>query len=134
MPIGRFQLAHRDHRTLLDYQERGAMNHHRWTTWLIVGIWVLFCLATLNYNGPFFDEAIYVTAGLRTFEGHGFSDGYLGWFTGLHLIWPVLAATGYKIAGLMGTRTVAVILATVGFIAIVQAAKNLFGQKAGFPC
>ena len=35
-------------------------------TWLIVGLWLLFCLFTLNYNGPFFDEGIYITAGQRT--------------------------------------------------------------------
>ena len=44
----------------------------------------------------------------------------------------MLAALGYNAAGLMGTRIVALALATVAFVAVVQAAKNLFGQKASF--
>ncbi|UCC64521.1 MAG: glycosyltransferase family 39 protein [Anaerolineae bacterium] len=100
-------------------------------TWLAIGFWFLFCLATLNYNGPFFDEGIYVTAGQRTLEGHGTTDGYIGWFVG-SLLWPVLAAVGYKVAGLVGTRAVALTFATVAFVAITRATKNLFGQKASF--
>jgi len=100
-------------------------------TWIIIGVWILFCLLTVNYNGPFFDESIYITAGERTFEGHGYSDGYMTWFAG-SLIWPVLAGLGYKLAGLAGTRIVAVLLSTATFVAVVQAADNLFGRKASF--
>jgi hypothetical protein len=100
-------------------------------SWLIIGLWFLFGLATVNYNGPFFDEGIYITAGQRTFEGLGYSDGYLVWFAG-SLLWPVLAAAGYKLGGLIGTRIVALVLATVAFVAVAQAARNLFGPKAGF--
>jgi hypothetical protein len=105
-------------------------NYER-AAWLILTIWFVFCLATLDYNGPFFDESIYITAGQRTLEGHGYTDGYLVWFAG-SLMWPVLAIIGYKIAGLMGTRVVAVLLATVAFVAVVRAARNLFGEKASF--
>jgi 4-amino-4-deoxy-L-arabinose transferase-like glycosyltransferase len=100
-------------------------------SWLIIGAWFLLGLATVNYNGPFFDEGIYITAGQRTLEGHGYSDGYLVWFAG-SLFWPILAAVGYKVGGLIGTRIVALILATIAFVAAVQAARNLFGQQAGF--
>jgi 4-amino-4-deoxy-L-arabinose transferase-like glycosyltransferase len=106
------------------------LNYQR-AAWLVVGLWFSFCLATLNYNGPFYDESIYITAGLRTFQGHGYSDGYLTWFAG-SLLWPVLAGAGYQVAGLIGTRLVALLLTTVAFVAVVQAAKNLFGAAAGF--
>ncbi|MFB0537235.1 MAG: ArnT family glycosyltransferase [Anaerolineae bacterium] len=107
------------------------MNSYRRVSWLIIGLWLLFCLATLNYNGPFFDEGIYITAGQRTLEGHGYADGYLVWFAG-SLLWPILAAVGYKVGGLIGTRIVALVLATIAFVALVQATHNLFGQKASF--
>jgi 4-amino-4-deoxy-L-arabinose transferase-like glycosyltransferase len=105
-------------------------NYER-AAWLILAVWFVFCLATLDYNGPFFDEGIYITAGQRTLEGHGYTDGYLVWFAG-SLLWPVLAIIGYKIAGLIGTRVVATLLAAVAFVAVVRAARNLFGEKASF--
>ncbi len=107
------------------------MDNYKRARWVVVGLWLLFCFLTLDYNGPFFDESIYITAGLRTFEGHGGSDGYLGWFAG-SLIWPVLAGAGYRIAGLVGTRAVALFLGAAAFAAVVQAAQNLFGPKASF--
>jgi len=107
------------------------VDSYRRATWLIIGLWFLFCLATVNHNGPFFDEGIYITAGQRTFEGHGYTDGYLVWFAG-SLLWPISAAMGYNVAGLTGTRIVALILTTIAFAAVVQAAHNLFGQKASF--
>lgn len=118
--------------TAFKEQKESPISHsYSRTTWLIIGLWFLFCLATVNHNGPFFDEGIYITAGQRTLEGHGYSDGYLVWFAG-SLLWPILAAAGYKVAGLIGTRIIALILATIAFVAVVQAAHNLFGQKASF--
>jgi hypothetical protein len=107
------------------------MKNYERAAWLILAVWFMFCLATLDYNGPFFDESIYITAGQRTLEGHGYTDGYLVWFAG-SLLWPVLAIIGYKIAGLIGTRVIAALLATVAFVAVVRAAHNVFGEKAGF--
>jgi len=103
----------------------------RWSTWLVIGIWFVVCLLTLDYNGPFFDEAIYITGGQRTLEGFGYSDGYLTWFAG-SLLWPMVAYLGYSIAGLVGTRVVALLLATVAFAAVVKATENLFGTRAAF--
>jgi hypothetical protein len=97
----------------------------------VTGLWLLLCLATINYNGPFFDEATHITAGLRTLEGKGVSDGYLVWFTG-SLFWPALAGLAYKAGGLIGARIAALSLATVGFLALVRATQNLFGSKASF--
>ncbi|NIV38315.1 MAG: hypothetical protein GWN58_55520, partial [Anaerolineae bacterium] len=67
--------------------EKATMSNYQRGTLLVLGLWFLFCLATLDYNGPFFDEGIYATAGQRTLEGHGYTDGYLRWFYGT-LLWP----------------------------------------------
>ncbi|MFL7790547.1 MAG: hypothetical protein AB8I69_00280, partial [Anaerolineae bacterium] len=91
------------------------MNYKR-AAWLVVGLWFLLCLTTLNYNGPFFDEGIYITSGVRTLEGYGLSDLYLTWFGG-SLLWPILAGIGYRIGGLIGARVVALLVTTGGFIA-----------------
>jgi hypothetical protein len=108
-----------------------TMKSYKPWTWLTIGVWFLFCTATLNYNGPFFDEGIYLTAGQRTLEGHGYSDGYLGWFAG-SLLWPVLAGIGTRLGGLLGARTIALIMAAVGFAAFAQAVRNLFAEQASF--
>jgi 4-amino-4-deoxy-L-arabinose transferase-like glycosyltransferase len=111
-------------------RETEKVNYKR-AAWFIAGLWFLLCLTTLNYNGPFFDEGIYITSGVRTLEGHGLSDLYLTWFGG-SLLWPILAGIGYRIGGLIGARVVALLVTTGGFIAFMQAAKNLFGWRAGF--
>ena len=100
-------------------------------TWFIILIWLLINAATLNYNGPFFDEAIYITAGQRTLEGHGYTDRYLVWFAG-SLLWPMLAAVGYEVGGLFGTRLLAVLLSAAALAAVVRVAHNLFGTRAAF--
>jgi len=99
--------------------------------WFVIGLWLVTNVATLDYNGPFYDEAIYITAGERTLEGHGYSDGYLVWFAG-SLLWPMMAALGYRAAGLIGTRLVAVVLCALAYVAVVWAARNLFGDEASF--
>lgn len=63
-------------------------------------------MTILNSNGRFFDKGIYITVGLRTMEGHGYSDRYLIWWGGT-LLWSVLAGIGYRIAGTVGARALA---------------------------
>jgi 4-amino-4-deoxy-L-arabinose transferase-like glycosyltransferase len=107
------------------------MSHiYRWVRWSIVALFLLLCLSTLNYNGPFFDEGIYVTAGVRTLEKTQYRDGFLTWFAG-SLAWPVLAGIGYQIGGIIGTRIVAVLLGTLTLAAVSQATRNIFGESAG---
>ena len=107
------------------------MSAYRRATWLVIVLWFLLGVATLNYNGPFFDEAIYIVGGQRTLEGHGYSDGYLVWFGG-SLLWPVLSAIGFRAAGLVGTRFIALAGMTICLAAIARAADNLFDAQAGF--
>jgi 4-amino-4-deoxy-L-arabinose transferase-like glycosyltransferase len=103
-------------------------NTTRWPVWVIGGLWFAVGAITSAHNGPFFDEATQITAGLRLFEGHGLSDGYLVWFGG-SLFWPLLAGIGYRIGGLTGTRLLALLLAAIAFGGTVRASANLFGRK-----
>lgn len=100
-------------------------------TGVVVGLFLLLCLLTLNYNGPFFDEGIYITAGIRTLEGLGFEDQFLTWFGG-SLVWPLLVALGYRAGGLIGARAVAAVVATVGLGAFARAVRNVFDERASF--
>lgn len=98
--------------------------------WLLLGIFLAaelaFCFAQLT--GPFLDEGIYVTAGLRTLQGHGIADNYLGWFAG-SLLWPAIAALGWKLAGLAGARAAAALCVTAGLAGMAAATGNLFGPR-----
>lgn len=82
-------------------------------------------------TGPFQDEAIYIFAGMRTIEGFGLADNYLTWFAG-SLLWPLIAASGYLIAGLVGARLIALACTTLAIGATSKAARNLFGEPAQF--
>ena len=83
---------------------------------------------------PFVDEGLYVVAGLRILEGHGLSDGYVGWFNGSPFVWPVIAAAGHHLGGLAGARLMAAVLSTATLIAAAAAARRLFGQSAAAWC
>ncbi len=89
------------------------------------------CLLSFGLNGPFFDEAIYIVSGLRTFTGNGLSDNYLTWFKG-SLLWPVLSGIGFEALGLAGSRLMALFFATVTLVAVSKATKNLFNSKVSF--
>jgi hypothetical protein len=104
------------------------LNARQWPAWIIGGLWFAAGVLTVAHNGPFFDEATQITAGLRLLEGHGLADGYLIWFGG-SLFWPLFAGVGYRIGGLAGTRIVALLLASIAFGCTVRASVNLFGRK-----
>lgn len=107
-----------------------SLNAYRWWVGGIVGVWFLASLFTLGYNGLFFDEGIYITAGLRTLEGYGGSDRYLTWFGGT-LLWPALAGLGYRVAGAVGARALTLLAVSGGLLAFAHAARNLSGERAG---
>ena len=64
-------------------------------------------------NGPFLDEGIYAVSGMRILEGHGLSDGYAAWFNGSPFLWPVCSGLGCRIAGLEGSRFVALLFSNI---------------------
>lgn len=103
----------------------------RWARWSLLALFMVLCLITLGYNGPFFDEGIFITAGVRTLEPTTYRDGFLTWFAG-SLLWPLLAGLGHQVGGLVGTRTVAVLLGGITLAAFSQATRNIFGEKVGF--
>jgi hypothetical protein len=104
---------------------------------LVLAPWALLSLflvgevfvSSLEIHGPFLDEGIYVTAGLRTLQGHGISDNYLSWFSG-SLLWPVIAALGWKALGLAGARIAAALCVTIGLFGAIKASGNLLGVRA----
>ncbi len=102
----------------------------RLAPWLLLGVFLAVELAICfaHLTGPFLDEGIYVTAGLRTLQGHGIADNYLGWFAG-SLLWPVIAALGWKVAGLAGARAAAALCVSAGLAGMVGATGNLLGPR-----
>ncbi len=98
--------------------------------WLLLAVFLAAELAVcaMQLNGPFLDEGIYLAAGLRTLQGHGIGDGYLTWFSG-SLMWPVIAAFGWKLLGLAGARAAAAICVTAGLAGMLKATGNLLGMR-----
>lgn len=84
-----------------------------------------------QFNSPSAMEARAAFAGLRTLDGHGWSDGYLRVLPG-SLIWPVLSGGAFEVWGPAGPRLVALLLVGMGFFALLSATGWLFGSKAAF--
>ena len=100
--------------------------------WWIVAVFlaVQTAIIALDVNGPFVDESLYIVAGMRVLEGHGWSDGYLTWFNGSPFVWPVFAALGHHAAGLSGARFAAVLFSAITLLAFAKTAETLFGRSA----
>jgi hypothetical protein len=118
------------HITLVGERPRDASRILRLAPWLLLGSFLVaeMIVCSMQFGGPFLDEGIYVAAGLRTLQGHGISDDYLSWFSG-SLMWPVIAAIGWKLWGLAGARAAAAICVTIGLGGMLKASGNLFGSK-----
>jgi Dolichyl-phosphate-mannose-protein mannosyltransferase len=116
--------------TLVRSRSRVSQRALSLAPWVLLSLFLAgeLVVCSLQINGPFLDEGIYVTAGLRTLQGHGISDDYLSWFSG-SLMWPVMAAVGWKLWGLAGARAVAAICVTIGLLGMVKAAGNLLGAR-----
>jgi hypothetical protein len=106
--------------------------------WTVGGVLALAALMAVELAiitrgtiGPSLDESIYMTAGRRTLEGHGITDGYLSWFAG-SLLWPVVAGWTDRLAGLAGARTAAALFVVIGMAGTWRAAVTLYGRRAGF--
>ncbi len=102
-----------------------------WATMAVLMLFVTFevVLILRQQTGPFGDESIYIFAGMRTIEGYGLTDNYLTWFAG-SLLWPVIAAGGYIVGGLVGARLIALACTSLAIFASARAARNLFGEPA----
>jgi hypothetical protein len=74
-------------------------------------------------------EAREALAGLRTIDGHGWSDGYLRVLPG-SLLWPVLSGGAFDLLGDTGPRLMALLLVVTGFLALLSATQQLFGARA----
>ncbi len=120
----------REHLTLVHERPRALDRALALAPWLLLAVFLggELAVSVLQLNGPFLDEGIYVAAGLRTLQGHGISDNYMSWFSG-SLAWPVLAALGWKAAGLAGARAAAAICVTLGLAGALKATGNLFGVR-----
>ena len=100
--------------------------------WWIVAVFlaVQTAIIALDANGPFVDESLYIVAGMRVLEGHGWSDGYFTWFNGSPFVWPVFAALGHHAAGLSGARFAAALFSAITLLAFAKTAETLFGRSA----
>ncbi len=96
---------------------------------VFVGIQCYFIFSQMT--GAWYDEGIYATAGLRTFQGYGVSDRYLTWVTG-SLLWPVIAGLGFIANGLIGERLFALAMSTIAMVAVIRGAAAIFGENAAF--
>jgi hypothetical protein len=122
-------LAH-EHLTLVRERPRTRQRWLAAAPWLLLGAYLAaeLVICALTLNGPFLDEGIYVAAGLRTLQGHGLRDDYLSWFSG-SLMWPVIAALAWKLAGLAGARAAAALCVTAGLAGALKATGNLLGIR-----
>ncbi len=105
---------------------------------LFIGFILLQVLLLLwQGNGPFSDESIYILAGTRVIEGFAFDSRnldyfYSRWFQGSPFIWPPLASLGYSLAGLFGSRMIAVVCATVIWTSVFFVCKRQYGPRPAF--
>lgn len=99
-------------------------------TWLTIAGFAVSVLSAILYQsrGPFIDEGIYITAGIRTLQGYATSDSYLSWISG-SLLWPVAAALAYRVGGLIGARVLALLCVTTAIAASVDAARLMYGRR-----
>lgn len=99
--------------------------------WIVVIGFALSALivAVTQANGPFIDEGLYITAGIRTLQGYASDDGYLSWISG-SLFWPVAAALAYRVGGLIGARILALLCVTAAIAASVDATRLIYGRRA----
>lgn len=89
-------------------------------------------VALLSTRGPFSDEGTYVLAGLSQLLHQNHFVGYKLWLAGTPYIFPRLAAAGYRVAGLAGSRCVAVALYSLGLLFFGHFVIRLLGRAASF--
>ncbi|HET9111737.1 MAG TPA: glycosyltransferase family 39 protein, partial [Ktedonobacterales bacterium] len=107
-----------------------AARRVRLATWLTIIGFALAAFSAMLYQsrGPFIDEGIYISAGIRTLQGYATNDNYLSWISG-SLLWPVAAALAYRVGGLIGARVLALLCVTTAIAASVDAARLMYGRR-----
>ena len=97
--------------------------------WIAIAAFVVAqaIVVLLFGNGPFIDEGVYTTMGVRVLAGK--SDPY-GWLGGSPWVAPVLFGLGYQLGGLAGARLVAVLLYAGAFVLLAAFTRRLFGGRA----
>ena len=135
LSLGRVRSAQTASRPRTAIPAAGGRGAAAWRVapWVVVTAFVVFegLLIARQLGGPTIDEALYVASGLRTLDGHGFSDGYLTWFSG-SLLWPALSGLAYKVSGLEGARVLALACLAEAMIVTIKATGNLFDDRARF--
>jgi len=81
---------------------------------LIIILLIAFILRVnnLNFNSPFLDEAIHIRLGKKVLTGSWAAEAPFSWVGGLPLFYPQITALAYKLAGLVGSRFLNVLLGT----------------------
>jgi hypothetical protein len=83
-------------------------------------------------NGPFSDEGIYALAGMSTLAGHEDTTSYALWLDGTPYIFPLLSGAGYLLAGLAGSRIIALLFYIAGLLLFARSVRRCLGQSASF--
>jgi hypothetical protein len=109
---------------------------------IVLAGWLLLALALAaggylrarhpHYSTAFMDESIYVVYG-RMFLAHHLESPLaeplrfsFGWF-----LWPMMAATADRVAGLAGVRELTALLGTFTVLLVYAFARRLYGQAVG---
>jgi hypothetical protein len=86
-----------------------------------------------GFNGASSEEGLYLTAGLRTWDGEVVGDNLLTQLPG-SVLWPALGSLGYELYGIAGARLLALLCFVVAYIALVLGTRNLFGERPAAFC
>ena len=105
------------------------------TAWLalaVAGVAQLIRLAN-GFNGASSEEGLYLTAGMRTWDGVVIDDNLLTQLPG-SVLWPALGSVGYEVFGITGARLVSLLCFAVAYIALVLGTRNIFGERPAAFC
>jgi hypothetical protein len=105
------------------------------TAWLALAVVSVAQLIRIagGFNGASSEEGLYLTAGLRTWDGEVVDDRLLTQLPG-SVLWPALGSLGYEVYGITGARVLALLCFVVAFIALVLGTRNLFGERPAVFC
>jgi hypothetical protein len=105
------------------------------TAWLALAVASVAQLIRLanGFNGASSEEGLYLTAGMRTWDGVVLDDNLLTQLPG-SVLWPALGSVGYEVFGITGARLVSLLCFTVAYVALVLGTRNIFGERPAAFC